>query len=403
MHGVGVKVSRIGTASFTVSALSTVALALLISPAVSRAQADEARIIRTERHTVRVETLIQGLHHPWSLAFLPDGRLLISERRGTLRLVDGGRMLPNPVAGLPQVAEHGQGGLLDVALHPDHARNGWIYWAYNAEANGLHGTELARGRLIGPRSAPRLTDVEVLYRMQPKSKERVHFGARIVFDRAGFLYLTLGDRGDDPDLGERQRAQRLDDAAGKVIRLHDDGRIPADNPFLRSSGARPEIFSSGHRNVQGAAIEPRSGALWTHEHGPQGGDEINILVAGANYGWPVITHGVHYGSAAPIGIGTAKAGMRSPLYYWKPSIAPSGMAFYAGRPFPAWQGNLFVGALAGQTLVRLELDGERIVHEERLFTRQIGRIRDVRIGPDGLIYLLTDAAQGALLRLAPAR
>ena len=357
-------------------------------------------VLSTQLHTVRSSVIVSGLNHPWSMAWLPDGRLLITERRGTLRVVENGKLLPVPVAGLPKITEHGQGGLLDVVLHPDYAKTGWIYWSYNAAEDGQHGTEVARGKLN--RDGTRMTEVQVLFKMQPKSGAGHHFGSRLVFDRAGFLFITLGDRGDSPGKGAEQRAQKLNDHAGKVIRLHDDGRVPADNPFVNTPNARPEIFSLGHRNIQGAALHPVSGKLWTHEHGPQGGDEVNVENAGFNYGWPVITYGVNYVIGTKIGEGKEKPGMAQPLHRWVPSIAPSGMAFYTSQPFSKWQGNLFVGALAGQTLVRLTLDGEKIVGEERLFNKQFGRIRDVRIGPDGLLYLLTDAGDGELIRLEPA-
>ncbi|MEW6334826.1 MAG: PQQ-dependent sugar dehydrogenase, partial [Thermodesulfobacteriota bacterium] len=236
---------------------------------------------------------------------------------------------------------------------------------------------------------------EVLFRLEPKSGDGQHFGGRIVFDRAGYLYLTLGDR------GEMDRAQRMDDHAGSVIRLHDDGRVPADNPFVARAGAKPEKFTLGNRNIQGAALHPGTGELWTHEHGPQGGDELNIIRPGRNYGWPVISYGVNYITGTRIGEGTHKEGMEQPLYKWVPSIAPSGMAFYVGDQFPGWRGNLLIGALRFRMLVRLELDGEQVVHEERLIRREVGRIRDVRVGPDGYLYLLTDEPNGVLARLEP--
>jgi glucose/arabinose dehydrogenase len=241
-----------------------------------------------------------------------------------------------------------------------------------------------------------MTGVQVLFSMTPKTRSGHHFGGRIVFDRQGMVYLTLGDR------GEKDRAQIPGDHAGSVIRLHDDGRVPADNPFVRQSGARPEKWTLGNRNIQGAALHPLTGLLWTHEHGPQGGDEINVMRAGRNYGWPVITHGVNYGIGTAIGEGKSKPGMEQPLHVWTPSVAPSGMTFVGGDRFPSWRGNLLVGALRGQMLLRLELSEERVIREERLLQGQIGRIRDVRMGPDGLIYLLTDDAAGALLRLEPA-
>ena len=359
-----------------------------------------AQTARTETHTVRASVVVSGLAQPWGMAWLPDGRLLVTEKRGTLRVVRGGRLLPEPVAGLPKSTAHGQGGLMDVAVHPDHARTGWIYWSYNGEQDGEHGTEVARGKLSG--DGTRMTDVQVIFRMRPKSGGGQHFGSRLVFGRDGMLFITLGDRGDSAGKGREQRAQRLDDHAGSVIRLHDDGRVPADNPHVGRAGALPEIYNHGHRNIQGAALHPATGRLWTHEHGPQGGDEVNIETPGVNYGWPVSTHGRNYGFGTRIGEGSSAAGMVDPVHVWVPSIAPSGMAFYTGTRFPRWQGNLFVGALAGQTLVRLTLEGERVVREERLFNGSFGRIRDVRQGPDGLLYLLTDAQDGQLIRLEPA-
>ena len=357
------------------------------------------RVFKTEQYTVRAVSVVSGLSHPWAMAFLPDGRVLLTERRGTMRVFDNGKLVEKSIEGIPQVAEHGQGGLLDVALHPKYAENGWIYWTYNAGKPGEYGTELARGKLGGTRYAPSMTNVEVLFRLQPKSGAGHHFGSRIVFDRNGYLFLTLGDRGDSPAKGAAQRAQQLSDHAGKSIRLHDDGRVPADNPFVKTPGARPEIFTLGNRNMQGAALHPETGRVWTHEHGPQGGDEVNILSAGANYGWPVITYGANYGSGTKIGEGTVREGIVPPIHVWVPSIAPSGMAFYTANNFPKWKGDLFVGALAGQVLARLTLNGEKVVSEERLFERKLGRIRDVRQGPDGNIYLLTDASAGELIRI----
>ena len=351
------------------------------------------RGVAQSSQSLRAATVTEGLEYPWGLAFLPDGRMLVTERPGRLRLVDAdGRLHPQPVSGVPAVAAVGQGGLLDVALHPDFARNGWIYLSYAAQGEGGYGTEVVRARLEGQS----LRDLKVVFSMRPKTTTGHHFGSRLVFDRQGYLYITLGDRG---DMG---RAQRLDDHAGSVIRLHDDGRVPADNPFVALPNALPEKFTLGNRNIQGAALHPATGALWAHEHGPQGGDEINVIRAGVNYGWPVATYGRNYGSGTPIGEGTHMAGTAQPLLQWTPSIAPSGMAFYRGDKFPAWRGNLFVGALRGQMLVRLELDGERIVREERLLENKVGRIRDVRNGPDGYLYLLIDDARGRIVRLEPA-
>jgi glucose/arabinose dehydrogenase len=351
-----------------------------------------AKTIKTSEHTFRVVKIVAGLEHPWGLAFLPDGRMLVTERPGRLRIVRDGRLEPQPVSGLPPIVAHGQGGLLDVALHPRFAENGLVYLSYAGPGKGGIGTEVARGRLVGNR----LEEVQVIFRMEPKSGARQHFGSRLVFDRTGFLYITLGDRGD------KERAQRPGDHAGSVIRLHDDGRVPADNPFVGKPGWKPEKFTLGNRNMQGAALHPQTGELWTHEHGPQGGDEINVMRAGINYGWPVTTYGVNYGIGTKIGEGTHKAGMAQPLHYWVPSIAPSGMAFYTGEKFPRWRGDLFIGALRDEMLVRLRLDGEKVVSEERMLKGVLGRIRDVRQGPDGYIYLLTDESDGELVRLEPA-
>ena len=347
----------------------------------------------SERHAVRVTILTDGLEHPWSLAFLPDGRMLVTERPGRLRYVGpDGTLDPTPIGGLPAaVAEAGQGGLHDVALHPDFEHNRLVYVAYAGKKGRRYGTELARGRLEGHR----LEDVEVLFRALPKSHGGRHFGGRVVLDGKGHVFLTLGDRGDRP------RAQDLGDHAGSVIRLSEDGGVPADNPFVPVAGARAEIFSLGNRNVQGAAMNPWTGELWTHEHGPQGGDEVNVIRAGINYGWPVITYGKNYGIGTSIGEGTRKAGMAQPLHQWTPSIAPSGMAFYDGDKFPGWRGSLLVGALKFRLLVRLELDGERVVREERMLEDVLGRIREVRVGPDGLVYILNDHPNGVIARLSP--
>jgi len=374
------------------SLLSVLALWLLFAhPAAAR------DVVRTELEAVRIVTLAQGLEHPWGLAFLPDGRMLLTERPGRLRIVGAdGALDPRPVAGVPAVGEVGQGGLLDVALHPDFRANGLIYLSYTGEGPGGYSTEVVRGKLAESGGAPRLEDVRVIFRQEPKSRGGRHFGSRLVFDRQGLLYVTLGDRGD------QDRAQKLNDLAGKIVRLKDDGGVPDDNPFQGKPGARPEIFSLGNRNVQGAALHPESGALWTHEHGPQGGDEVNVIRAGTNYGWPVITYGVEYVIGTPIGEGTSKPGMAQPLWKWVPSIAPSGMAFYEGNAFPKWRGNLFVGALKDSMLVRLELNGEKVVREERMLKGKVGRVRDVRTGPDGFLYLLTDAPDGAVIRIEPA-
>ena len=366
------------------------ALALLAAAAMPGAQSQTI----TEKHALRVDVLVDGLDHPWSLAFLPDGRKLVTERAGRLRIVNADWTLdPEPVSGLPSSLDtNGQGGLHDVVPHPDFARNGLVYLAYAGRGAGGHGTELARGRLDGHR----LVDTQVLFRALPKSGGGRHFGGRVVLDGNGHVFLTLGDRGDRP------RAQDLGDHAGSVIRLNEDGSVPADNPFVNRPGARPEIYTYGNRNVQGAALNPWTSEVWTHEHGPQGGDEVNVIRAGTNYGWPVITYGVNYFIGTSIGEGTHKEGMAQPLYYWDPSIAPSGMAFYDGDRFPEWRGNLLVGSLKFRLLARLELDGEKVVHEERLLEDELGRIRDVRVGPDGHVYLVTDSGNGVIARVSPA-
>jgi aldose sugar dehydrogenase len=390
------------TACLPARASRSRALGLLVRVAVITAalsdvvpaHAGEARQVRSEKHNFSVVLLVEGLQNPWSLAWLPDGRMLVAERTGRLRIVSKDFKLdPKPIEGLPRIVVGGQGGLFDVALHPNYRENGWIYISYSGPGDGGHGTELIRAKL----DAHRLVELQVLFRLQPKSSTGHHFGGRIVFDGKGHVFLTLGDR------GEMERAQRLDDHAGSVIRLREDGSVPSDNPFVKRADARPELFSKGNRNIQGAALHPVTGELWTHEHGPQGGDEINIIRSGRNYGWPVITYGVNYLIGTRIGEGTQKQGMEQPLYHWVPSIAPSGMAFYTGDKFPNWRGNLLVGALRDEMLVRLELEGEKVVREERMLRDTLGRVRDVRVGPDGFIYLLTDERRGVLARLEPGK
>jgi glucose/arabinose dehydrogenase len=341
---------------------------------------------------VEIATVAEGLDHPWSLAFLPDGRMLVTERPGRLRYVTRNGGVSEPVAGLPAVFAQGQGGLLDVVLDPDFAANSTIYLSYaEPAADGTNGTAVARARLDGQQ----LDDVKVIFRQQPKFPGRHHFGSRLVFARDGTLFVTLGERNSQRDL-----AQDLGTHIGKIVRITMDGEAPADNPFVGREGALPEIWSYGHRNLQGAALHPETGRLWTHEHGPRGGDEINVAEPGRNYGWPVITYGREYHGPA-IGEGTRKAGMEDPLHYWVPSIGPSGMAFHSGRGHPAWRGQLFVGALPAKQLVRLELgDDGRVKREERI---AIGsRVRDVREGPDGALYLATDEDAGQILRVVPA-
>ncbi len=333
-----------------------------------------------------------GLDRPWGLAFLPDGRFLVTEQSGQLRVIGADGMILPPVTGLPPVLDEGQGGLLDVVIHPDFGENRLVYLSFSEPAGNANHSAVLRGRLS--EDATQLTDVEVIFRQKPSMRSQHHFGSRLVFAADRTLYVTLGDR-----YSGRDQAQNRANTIGKIVRIRDDGSIPADNPFAQGGGAA-EIWSWGHRNVQGAALNPVSNALWTHEHGAKGGDEINIPLAGKNYGWPIITYGVDY-SGLPIGEGSAKEGLEQPIYYWRPSIAPSGMAFYSGDKYPGWTGDLFVGALAGRHLARLDVEGDRIVGEEKLLTGLDARIRDVRAGPDGFLYVLTDESEGALIRLQP--
>lgn len=347
-----------------------------------------------EQGVLSVTVLLKDLQHPWGMAFLPAQQgLLITERPGRLRLLDAQGVLSAPLSGVPPVYAQGQGGLLDVALSPDFAQDRWVYLAYaEAGEDGQAGTAVGRGRLAADNSG--LEDFAVIFRQQPKLSSGAHFGGRLVFDGDGYLFITLGDN------NQRPAAQDLDKLQGKVVRLHSDGRVPADNPFVGQAGAREEIWSYGHRNPQGAALNPRTGQLWTHEHGPRGGDEINIPQAGKNYGWPLATHGVNYSLLAiPEAQGKRVDGTEPPHHVWAKSPAISGMAFYDAERFAPWQNSLFIGALAGQALLRLQLDGDRVVQEERLLQERNARIRDVRQGPDGYLYVLTDAANGQLLRL----
>ena len=347
--------------------------------------------IPSEQATFELVTVVGGLEHPWGMAFLPDASILVTERPGRLRIVREGQLVSAPIEGVPPVYASGQGGLLDVALDPEFASNRLIYLSYAAEGDSGNSTRVARA-ILGD---GRLENLEVIFTAEPLVDASKHFGSRLAFDAEGHLFITVGER------GQGDRAQDLGQDNGKVIRLYPDGSVPEDNPFIGVDGARPEIFSYGHRNPQGLAIHPQTGIPWLHEHGARGGDEVNVVRPGANYGWPVITYGIDY-SGAPIGEGTHKEGMAQPIHYWVPSIAPSGMAFYDGEAFPEWRGDLFVGALRSELLARLELDGEQVVAEERLLEGAIGRIRDVEVGPDGYLYLLTDESDGGLYRLEPA-
>lgn len=344
---------------------------------------------------LRVETVAGSLENPWAVAFLEQGRYLVTERPGRLRVVEADGRLSPALAGLPAVAAGGQGGLLDLVLDSDFARNRRLYFCFSEPGPGGNSTALASASLAADRS--RLEAVRVIFSQKPKVASSLHFGCRIAEARDGSLFLTLGER-----FSRKEDAQQLDNDLGKVVRLHKDGTVPRDNPFVGRVDALPEIWSYGHRNPQGAALGP-DGRLWMHEHGPQGGDEINIPQPGRNYGWPVITYGENYGGG-PIGAGiTARDGMEQPLHYWVPSIAPSGMAFLSSDRYgAAWRGNLFVGSLKFGYLGRIEIEGGKVVREHRLLEDLKERIRDVRQGPDGLLYVLTDNPRGRLLRLLPA-
>jgi glucose/arabinose dehydrogenase len=371
-------------------ALLPVLLCLVLFASALPASAQELiGTYASEKHPFRLVKLVEGLEHPWGLAFLPDGRMLVTERPGRLRIIADGRLDPDPVSRTPAVKDSGQGGLLDVVPHPQFADNQLIYLTYASPGDGGAATAVARGRLVGNR----LENVEEIYVALPRDSGGRHFGSRLLF-RDGYLFLTAGERG-DPD-----RAQELSDPAGSIIRLHEDGSVPTDNPFVADPEARPEIYAFGNRNPQGMTLEPATGRIYAVEHGPKGGDELNLIEPGTNYGWPVITYGRSY-AGFKIGDGVEKEGMAQPVHYWVPSISPSGLLIYDGDHFPAWRGSFFIGALSAELLTRLEVTDGWTVAEERLLEDLEERIRDVRQGPDGLIYLLTDHSDGMLLRIEP--
>jgi glucose/arabinose dehydrogenase len=362
-----------------------VAAGALASAATAGAQ---SRVVETATGSVQVETVVSGLTHPWALAFLPDGRMLVTERPGNLRVVDTENNLSEPLAGVPEVFARGQGGLLDVAVDPDFESNRRIYLTYAEPGGGGASTAAARA-VLGEGG---LEDVEVIFRQEPKLGGGNHFGSRLAFGNDGTLFVTMGERFKfDP-------AQDLSNHLGSVVRINPDGSVPDDNPFVGQEVALPEIWSYGHRNVQGAALHPETGDLWVHEHGPRGGDEINVARAGENYGWPVVSWGEHY-DGRPIPDPPTRPQFAESIHHWVPSIAPSGMAFYTGDLFDEWRGDLLVGALVAQGVVRLSLDGQEVTGEERI---DLGaRVRDVRQGPDGAVYVVTDESNGRILRLSP--
>ncbi len=371
---------------------------LLVAGTEVTAQTD---VVRSAQHDFRVVTVADGLVHPWSMAFLPGGDMLITERPGRLRIVRGGRLLPEPVAGVPAVYARGQGGLMDVVPHPDFATNRLLYITYSkpVEGGSASTTAVIRGRFENDR----LTGVEELF--EAVSRGNGHYGSRVAFDGNGHFFVTVGDRQAPPrgDL-EAHPAQDRSNHHGTVNRLNDDGSVPTDNPFVGQEGVRPEIYSFGHRNAQGLAIDHASGRVWITEHGPQGGDEVNLIAAGNNYGWPVVGFGVNYGAGQAIHEGTMRPDMTNPSHVWVPSIGTSGLAFYNGTRFPRWQGSLLAGGLSGNQLALLTLDGTRIIKEETLLLG-IGRVRDVRQGPDGLVYVAIEDDDGAptrVVRLEPA-
>ena len=373
---------------------------VLASAAASLAQ-DPGEFRRSAYHDYRIVTVADGLVKPWSMAFLANGDMLVTERPGRLRIIRDGELLPDPVPGVPKVFPQGQGGLLDVVLHPHFSTNRLIYLSYSkpyADEEGAT-TAVARARLENDR----LTGLEDIF--VANSRGRGHYGSRLVFDSEGFLFISVGDR-QAPSRGdlEAHPAQDLANHHGTINRIHDDGRIPADNPFIGQAGIEPSIWSYGHRNPQGLAIHPETGDIWATEHGPQGGDELNLIQPGRNYGWPVIGYGVNYGNGIAIHEGIRRDGMESPIHFWSPSIGTSGLMIYTGDRFPGWRGNIFAGALAGEQMARLTMDRQMVLNEETLFQR-LGRIRDIRQGPDGFIYGAIESRSGdetSILRLEPA-
>ena len=364
----------------------TALLAIVLVSAFSCSQAEKEPEVASM--AIVVDTLATGLQNPWGMEFLPDGRVLIVERPGRLRIWEEGTLKEEPVAGLPPIWAHGQGGLLDVVMHPDYDQNKWLYFAYAAPGEGGGNTTIGRARLSGHE----LIDFEVLFQGYPLSSGGAHFGSRIVFDKDNYLFTTIGDR------GIQNRAQELQNHNGTVIRLFDDGTVPPDNPFVNTEGAMPEIWSYGHRNIQGMVFHPETGDLWTHEHGAKGGDEINVVLKGENYGWPLATHGINYNGTV-ITPDTTLPGKVDPILHWTPSIAPCGLDIVTSDLYPQWKGNLMVGALAGQHIHRVVIDGRNVVETEQLLSG-FARFRAIRQGPDGYLYVLTEDP-GLFFRLIP--
>ncbi|MGI9371274.1 MAG: PQQ-dependent sugar dehydrogenase [Hyphomicrobiales bacterium] len=362
--------------------------ALVMLPATGLFAAS-AKEFKSEDHTFKVEVVAENLDEPWGFAFLPDGRILVTEKEGRLRRVNGSSV-SEPFKGVPEVVDSGQGGLLDVAIDPAFEKNGRVYLTFSEPGEGGSGTAIVSAKL----GDGALENSKVIFRQNKKTGTSRHFGSRIAFGRDGTLFFTIGDRAGRP------RAQDPFDHAGSVLRINTDGSVPKDNPFADAKKGLPEIWSIGHRNAQGIDIHPQTGEIWTVSHGPRGGDEINKPEAGKNYGWPIISYGRHY-SGGKVGEGTEKDGLEQPLFYWDPSIAPSSMTFYSGDLFPNWKGDMFVSALAGELVSRIKMDGDKILGEERLLEDEYGRIRRIKEGPDGALYAITD--DGELLRISPAK
>ena len=374
--------------------LASVAVPLAGQTGISGEGTPAGTVHESARHHFQVVTVAEGLDHPWSIAWLPNGDMLVTERPGRLRIVRDGKLLPEPVEGVPSVRARGQGGLLEVLPHPDFATNRTLYLSFAKpnEDESLATTAVVRGRLEGDR----LVDVNEIFEAKAWARGNAHFAGRMVFDREGYLYLSVGDRGEAPNLMAEHPAQSLAQHQGTVIRLRDDGQVPSDNPFVGQAGAMPEVWSYGHRNPQGLAVHPQTGEVWENEHGPRGGDEVNLIQKGLNYGWPVVSSGINYDGSV-YSLETHRGGIESPLWTWVPSIATSGMLFYTGEQFPWWQGNIFVGGLVGEQLARLTVEGGRVVNSEILLAGVLGRIRDVRQGPEGFVYLAIDDRRGQAL------